>query len=113
MSDAGWASERRSIVMARTAVINVVVIVEIGYLFNCRSLHRSVLALGIFSNRAAIAGSIAMIGIQLFFTYTPLMHATFHTAAIDVGAWLRIAAVSALSFAVVEIEKWVRGRATR
>jgi len=54
-----------------------------------------------------------MIGIQLVFTYTPLMNATFHTAAIDVGAWMRIAAVSALSFAIVEIEKWVRGRASR
>jgi cation-transporting ATPase F len=106
-------SEGHPIEMARTAVINVVVIVEIGYLFNCRSLHRSVLALGIFSNRAAVAGAIAMIGIQLFFTYTPLMHAAFHTAAIDVGAWMRIAAVSALSFAIVEIEKWVRGRASR
>lgn len=101
-------SEGHPIEMARTAVINVVVIVEIGYLFNCRSLHRSVLSLGIFSNRAAIAGAIAMIGIQLFFTYTPLMHATFHTAAIDGGAWMRIAAVSALSFAIVEIEKWMR-----
>jgi cation-transporting ATPase F len=57
-------SEGHAVEMARTAVINVVVIVEIGYLFNCRSLHRSVRALGIFSNRAAIAGAIAMIGVQ-------------------------------------------------
>ncbi len=105
-------SEGHPIEMARTAVINVVVIVEIGYLFNCRSLHRSVLALGIFSNRAAIAGAIAMIGIQLFFTYTPLMHTIFHTAAIDAGAWLRIGAVSVLSFAIVELEKWMRRRAS-
>lgn len=101
-------SEGHPIEMARTAVINVVVIVEIGYLFNCRSLHHSVLTLGIFSNRPAIAGAIAMIGVQLFFTYSPLMHAAFHTAAIDVGAWMRIAAVSAISFAIVEIEKWMR-----
>jgi cation-transporting P-type ATPase F len=100
--------EGHAVEMARTAVINVVVIVEIGYLFNCRSLHRSVRTLGIFSNRAAIAGAIAMIGVQLFFTYTPLMHAAFHTAAIDLGAWVRIAAVSALSFTIVEVEKWLR-----
>jgi magnesium-transporting ATPase (P-type) len=94
--------------MARTAVINVVVIVEIGYLFNCRSLHRSVASIGVFKNRAAVAGAFAMVAVQLFFTYSPLMHATFHTAAIDLGAWLRIAAVSAVSFMVVEIEKWLR-----
>ena len=101
-------SEGHPLAMARTAVINVVVIVEIGYLFNCRSLHRSVASIGVFKNRAAILGAVAMIGAQLFFTYAPLMHAAFHTAAIDLGAWLRIAAVSALSFMVVEIEKWLR-----
>ena len=101
-------SEGHPLAMARTAVINVVVIVEIGYLFNCRSLHRSVASIGIFKNRAAIVGAVAMIGVQLFFTYAPLMHTAFHTAAIDLGAWLRIAAVAALSFAIVEIEKWVR-----
>jgi Ca2+-transporting ATPase len=101
-------SEGHPIEMARTAVINVVVIVEIGYLFNCRSLHRSVASIGVFKNRAAVAGAFAMVGVQLFFTYSPLMHATFHTASIDLGAWLRIAAVSALSFAIVEVEKWMR-----
>jgi Ca2+-transporting ATPase len=101
-------SEGHPIEMARTAVINVVVIVEIGYLFNCRSLHRSVASIGVFKNRAAIAGASAMVAVQLVFTYAPVMHATFHTAAIDLGAWIRIAAVSALSFAIVEIEKWVR-----
>ncbi len=101
-------SEGHAIAMARTAVINVVVIVEIGYLFNCRSLHRSVFSIGLFKNRPAIAGAIAMVGVQLFFTYSPLMHSAFHTAAIDLGAWMRIAAVSSLSFAVVEIEKWCR-----
>lgn len=29
-------------------------------------------------------------------------------AAIDFGAWMRIAGISALSFAIVEIEKWMR-----
>ena len=91
-------------------MINVVVIVEIGYLFNCRSLRRSVLSIGIFKNRPAIAGAIAMVGVQLFFTYSPLMHSAFHTAAIDAGAWMRIAAVAALSFTVVEVEKWLRRR---
>jgi hypothetical protein len=54
-----------------------------------------------------------MIGVLLFFTYAPLMQVAFHTAAIDLGAWLRIAAVSALSFTIVEVEKWMRFRARR
>ena len=101
-------SEGHPVAMARTAVINVVVIVEIGYLLNCRSLHRSVLSIGLFKNRPAIGGAVAMVGVQLFFTYSPLMNAAFHTAAIDAGAWMRIAAVALLSFFIVEIEKWFR-----
>ena len=103
-------SEGHPIEMVRTSVINVVVIVEIGYLLNCRSLERSVRAIGFFRNRAAIAGSVAMIGVQLFITYSPLMHRVFHTASIDQGAWLRIVAVAAVSFAAVEFEKWIRFR---
>lgn len=103
-------TEGHSIAMARTAVINVVVIVEIGYLMNCRSLHRGVLAVGLFKNRPALAGAAAMIAAQMLLTYAPFMNATFHTAPIDVGAWMRIAGVAAASFAIVEIEKWIRGR---
>jgi len=93
---------------ARTAVINVVVMVEVGYLFNCRSLNHSLMAIGLFRNRWAISGAVAMIAAQLFFTYAPAMNKLFHTAPISVETWLRIAAVAATSFMAVEFEKWVR-----
>ena len=93
---------------ARTAVVNVVVLVELGYLFNCRSLNHSIWCIGLFTNRAAIIGSVAMIAAQLCFTYAPVMNKLFHTAPIGTVTWLRIAAVAAASFATVEFEKWVR-----
>ncbi|MBL9190157.1 MAG: cation-transporting P-type ATPase [Opitutaceae bacterium] len=93
---------------ARTAVINVIVLVEVAYLFSCRSLTRSVYALGLFTNRWAIAGSLAMLGAQLLFTYAPAMNALFHTAPIGAGTWLRIAAVAGAAFVAVELEKWIR-----
>jgi len=93
---------------ARTAVVNVVVLVELGYLFNCRSLNHSIWCIGLFTNRAAIIGSVAMIAAQLCFTYAPVMNKLFHTAPIGTVTWLRIAAVAATSFATVEFEKWVR-----
>ncbi|MDP3070845.1 MAG: cation-transporting P-type ATPase [Opitutaceae bacterium] len=94
--------------MARTAVVNVIVFVEIAYLFSCRSLHHSVPAIGWFTNWWAIAGALAMVGAQLLFTYAPVMNRLFHTAPISGESWLRIVGVAAAAFAAVEFEKWIR-----
>jgi len=93
---------------ARTAVINVIVLVEIGYLFSCRSLKHSIFAIGLFTNWWAIAGSLTMLGAQLLFTYAPVMNKLFHTAPINAESWLRIVAVAATAFIAVELEKWIR-----
>jgi len=93
---------------ARTAVINVIVLVETAYLFSCRSLNHSLFAIGLFTNWLAIAGSLAMLAAQLLFTYAPVMNKLFHTAPIGAGSWLRIVAVAAAAFVAVELEKWIR-----
>ncbi|MDD5678202.1 MAG: cation-transporting P-type ATPase [Kiritimatiellae bacterium] len=93
---------------ARTAVINVIVLVEIAFLFNCRSLNNSVFVIGWFTNWWAITGSLAMTGAQLLFTYAPVMNKLFHTAPIGADSWLRIGAVACVAFVAVEIEKWIR-----
>lgn len=93
---------------ARTAVINVIVLVEIGYLFSCRSLNHSIFAIGLFTNWWAIGGALGMLAAQLLFTYLPLMNKLFHTAPINAESWLRIVAVAATAFIAVELEKWIR-----
>ena len=93
---------------ARTAVVNTIVMIELVYLFNCRSLHRSILSIGPFTNLWAIFGAITMIAAQLLFTYAPFMNYLFHTAPINAESWLRIAAVTGAAFGAVELEKWIR-----
>ncbi len=100
--------EQAGLPAARTAVVNVIVLVEAVYLFNCRSLKRSVFAVGLFANHWAIVGSLSMVAAQLFFTYTPLMNRLFQSAPIAAAAWVRILGIAATVFAVVEIEKWLR-----
>jgi cation-transporting P-type ATPase F len=100
--------EGQSVAAARTVAINVIVMVEIAYLFSCRSLNRSLFALGAFTNRWVVVGALSMLAAQLLFTYAPPMNALFHTRPIRGEAWLRIAGVAAAVFAVVEFEKWVR-----
>ena len=100
--------ENASEAAARTAVINVIVLVEIAYLFSCRSLTRSIFTIGWTSNRWVVGGALAMLGAQLLFTYAPVMHRLFHTTSINAESWLRIVAVAGGSFLAVELEKSLR-----
>ena len=93
---------------ARTAVINVIVVVEITYLFSCRSLHHSIFTIGWLANRWAVAGALAMLGAQLLFTYAPVMNLLFHSAPIGGESWLRIIGVAVAAVGIVEFEKWIR-----
>jgi len=101
-------AEQAGLAAARTVAVNTIVLVQIIYLFNCRSLHHSIFSIGLFTNRWTIIGSLAMLGAQLLFTHAPLMNRLFHTATIGVESWLRIAAVAVAAFVAVEIEKWMR-----
>lgn len=99
-----------SIEEARTAAVGVLVIGELFYLFNCRSLLRSPFALGFFSNRWLIVGVSIMLGLQMLFTYVPAMNRFFHSAPISLDAWARIFLIGLSIFIIFEIEKWVRSR---
>ncbi|MGZ8900921.1 MAG: HAD-IC family P-type ATPase, partial [Limisphaerales bacterium] len=100
--------EQTGLAAARTVAANTIVLVQIIYLFNCRSLHNSIFAIGLFTNRWTLIGALAMLGAQLLFTYMPLMNKLFHTAPIGAGSWLRIAGVAGAAFVAVEFEKWIR-----
>ena len=93
---------------ARTVVVNVVVIVEVFYLLNCRSLSRPFTQAGWRSNPWIFPGILAMLAAQALVTYLPAMNRILHTAPIRPAAWLHILAVGLLVFLVVELEKWIR-----
>ncbi|MBN1594439.1 cation-transporting P-type ATPase [candidate division FCPU426 bacterium] len=97
-----------STAQARTAAVNIFVLVEMLYLFNCRSLEKSILTLGFFSNLFVIAGSGVMLALQLLFTYLPVMNKAFGSAPIGLKEWGIIAAFALLTYTLVEGEKWVR-----
>jgi Ca2+-transporting ATPase len=97
-----------TIAEARTAVVNVIVMVELAYLFSCRSLNHSLLSIGFFTNRLAVLGALCMIAAQLLFTYAPVMNQLFHTTPLAPQAWIRILSVALLSFLAIEFEKWIR-----
>ena len=95
---------------ARTVAVNVFVMVELFYLFNCRSLTKSIFHVGLFSNLWVYGGVTTMLILQGLFTYLPAMNRMFQSAPIGLGAWSRIVLVGLTAFFVVEFEKWIRQR---
>ncbi len=104
-----WELERgASLEVARTATVNLLMLGEVFYLFNCRRLVNPVLAWeGLTGNHWVWVAIAALIALQLAFTYAPLMQTLFHTAALDPAAWGRILAFGLFVLLVVELEKAV------
>lgn len=102
-----WMEEvnQSTLAEAQTVAANVIVVGEIFYLFNCRSLTRSMFHIGLFSNKAAIGGAIGMLIMQILFSQTTVMNQLFHTAPISLEGWLIILAFGLLIYVAVEIEK--------
>jgi len=98
---------------ARTVAVNVFVMIELFYLFNCRSLTQSMFRIGFFSNPLLFGGVAAMLVLQVMYTYLPAMNWMFHSAPISPEAWGRIMAISVIASFVVGVEKWVRQRRRR
>ncbi len=110
-----WEQQVRgkSLLEARTTVVNVIVMVECFYLLNCRCLLHSMFSLGLWSNLFVYAGIAAMLGAQLLFTHTAVMNRLFHTAPLDAPSWLYVAGVGLAAYCIVEFEKWVRRKVAR
>jgi Ca2+-transporting ATPase len=103
-------SQGYSLEAARTVAVNVVIVIEIFYLLNCRSLYQSVFRVGLFTNRFVILGIAVMLLLQLGFTYLPVMNSWLGSAPIPWEAWGAIFGVGIVSFVIVELEKWFRRR---
>ncbi|MEV0947234.1 HAD-IC family P-type ATPase [Rhodococcus sp. NPDC049939] len=95
---------------ARTAAVNLVVAVEILYLFSCRSLTQSPWRLGFFTNRWVLIGVTVQVIAQAAITYLPSANVIFDTAPVGWDTWIRVAAIAVVATAIVAVDKRLRGR---
>ena len=102
-----------SLAQARTVAVNLFIMIELTYLFNCRSLTKSMFRIGVLSNPWVLAGSAAMIGLQLLFTYAPAMNRVFQSEPISGRDRLIIIAVAVAVYVVIGAEKWLRSHAAK
>jgi magnesium-transporting ATPase (P-type) len=103
----------QSLAEARSIAVNVFVMIELVYLFNCRSLARPLWRVAPFSNLWVWGGALSMLLLQLAFTYLPIFQRLFGTAAIGWQAWLEITTIAVAALLVIEGEKALRRRGGR
>ena len=96
--------------VARTLAVNAFIAMEIGYLFNCRSLHGSVWSIGWFSNAWVWVGIGSTIALQMAFTYVPFMNEIFGSAPLPLTAWWPVIALGVLISLVIGAVKWWENR---
>ena len=96
---------------ARTVAVNTLVVTQAAYLINTRFLFDSSLTrAGLFGNRVVLIGILLVLGLQMLFTYTPVMQGLFHTRGIGLDVWARVFAAGLFVFLAVEVEKKLLSR---
>lgn len=97
-----------SIEFSRTVLVNLFVVCEILYLFNCRYLLASAMSIeGFLGNRYVLISAGILILLQILFTYLPAFQLIFGTVALDADAWTRILSAGLVLFLIIEFEKYL------
>ena len=101
-------SQGASDALARTVAVNAITIGQAFYLLNSRYLLDLSLSLKAhMGNRYLPLGILAVVILQLLFTYTTPFQAMFGNEAIPLWVWPRLLAGGLVFFLVVEAEKFI------
>jgi len=105
-----WAESRGlPIEVARSMVVNTIVVMEIAYLFSVRYVYGSSLTFrGLVGTPAVLIGVGFVIVAQFALTYLPALQTPFETAAIAFWDGLAIIGTGIAFFFIVEMEKRLR-----
>ncbi len=96
---------------ARTIAVNIFVMGELLYLFNCRSLRYSMFKIGLFSNPLIWLGVSGMLVLQALYMYLPFMNVAFQSAPLTLADWGISCVPGLIIYAVIGLLKyWRYGR---
>ncbi|MFE4726000.1 cation-translocating P-type ATPase [Microbacterium sp. NPDC056736] len=92
--------------VARTEAVLMLALGQLAYLFNCRLLTRSSFTLDVLrGNRAVWWSALALVVLQLIYTYVPFMNVLFDSRPLDPSAWILPIVLSVVIFVAVEVLK--------
>ncbi|NJD19426.1 MAG: HAD-IC family P-type ATPase, partial [Gemmatimonadetes bacterium] len=90
---------------AQTMAVTTVVLFQVFYLLNCRSLRDTIFRIGLFTNPYVYLGIAVLLLLQLAFVYTPFMNAVIGTLPLNGGALAKSLLVSLTVLPVITLEK--------
>lgn len=100
--------------VARTMVVNAIVVAEMFYLINSRFILASVLHWqGLTGNRFVLLSLVVCLPLQWAFTHHPAMQAIFGSADLTAHEWAKVLGVGLLVFLGAELEKAILRHSTR
>jgi Ca2+-transporting ATPase len=105
-----WYWQNEGVETAQTMALATLVVYELFYAFNCRSLRFTLPQLGVFSNKWLLPAVLSSGLLLLAVIYIPSWGMAFHTVPLSFGDWDVIFIVAGLSFLLVEFGKWIAGR---
>ena len=92
--------------VARTLVVNIIVVFEIFYLFNVRYFHMTSITLrGARGTPPVLLAIAAVVIAQFTFTYAPFMHELFQTRPVPIVDGFITVAAGVLLMSILEAEK--------
>lgn len=98
-----------SLALAQTMAMNMLVVLEILYLFYSRNLHGPSLTwAAVKGTRVVWICVLSVMGAQLGVTYLPPLQVVFGTEPVPLGAGLLILGIGVVFFALIETEKQMR-----
>ncbi len=105
-----WSEARGDpLELTRTLVVNLIVVLEIAYLFSVRYLHQTSFTwTGVLGTRAVLAGVTLAVVAQAAFTYTPRAAGVLESRPVALADGALILGLGTALLALLEIEKWLR-----
>jgi magnesium-transporting ATPase (P-type) len=106
----GGASGADSLAEAQTMAVTAVIMFQVFYMLNSRSLRDTIFQIGVFSNPWVFVGIGVTLALQAAFIYAPPLQRVFGSAALD-PAELAVAMLAGVAtLPVITIEKWIARR---
>ncbi len=97
---------------AQTISVTFVIMFQIFYMLNCRSLKDSIQKIGWFSNPVVYLGIGTVLLLQAIFIYAPFMQNIFGTRPLEMSDIAWAVGFGFAIFPIIGIEKWIHSRLT-
>lgn len=95
---------------AQTISVTFVIIFQIFYMLNCRSLKDSLWKIGWFTNPVVYLGIATVLVLHAVFIYVPFMQSVFGSEPLTAKDILWAAAFGFAIFPLIGLEKWIHSR---